>query len=124
MPVTVTYDIADAALLSDQARALSADALRDQTVIAEMLLGLAGTTFTGEPAERVKLALARQVNTQLEHGVEGSVYASYSQGGRSFTFLSGIPVDALAASLVLGLTGTAGSADRFADMRSLRRGNS
>lgn len=119
MPAPVLYPITGAALLSEAAKALSADELRDQTAIAEAALGLIGTTLSGDAAERAKLALALQVNHQLEHGVEGSVYSSWSQGSRSVTYASTIPLSGAAVSLVQTLLGGA----VWADMRSMRRGN-
>lgn len=64
------YDIRNSLLLSDKARALQPEELVLWATMAEDALGLAGTGYTGEQADRAAMAVARQVNRMVAEPVD------------------------------------------------------
>jgi hypothetical protein len=68
----VNYDVKDHPMLSDKAKALFNDASEKFTEHhreAENLLGLDGRAFKGEKANVAKIAVAIQINYQIETGL-------------------------------------------------------
>lgn len=80
-------------LLSPAALALGTsnpDALDAQAMVAERLLGLAGTDLTDdEDLENAALADALQVNWQLANPIDEANIQSETRGSRSVTYRSG-----------------------------------
>lgn len=60
-----TYDVSGHDLLSDDAEALDGGTLDAHASLAEDLLNLEGTTFTGTAKEKARRAIALQVSHQL-----------------------------------------------------------
>lgn len=77
------YSPAGSELLSQAARNLTAPALDEHADLAEDLLGLTGSDYTGVAAARVRRAVALQVNHQLEQIPDWSVLESSNKGDRS-----------------------------------------
>lgn len=63
--MTPTYDVSGHELLSDAAGRLSPDELDQHSALAEDLLDLDGTTFSGSSAEKARRAIALQVSHQV-----------------------------------------------------------
>ena len=80
------YEVAGHPLLNEAAQRLGSEALAAQTVLAEELLGLAGTSFTGADLERVKMAVALQVSLQATLPMEALLIKSESRGARTVTY--------------------------------------
>jgi hypothetical protein len=100
-----TYDISASAMLSDAAADLDPDALDAHTLLAEHLLGLAGDAYTGDDLDTVDIALALQVNHQVERGVDADVYESVDHGGRTLQYAAGVTVSPQAAAIAAALLG-------------------
>jgi len=77
---TAPFDIGGEALLSNKAINLTESELDAHTRMAEMLLGVHDTSFSGVADTRIKIALSMQVNFQLEQGVEAAVYDETHDG--------------------------------------------
>jgi len=94
--------------LSKAANALDPERLRNETLVAEQLLGLGGTSFTGDDAEKARTAVARQINLQVRVAENPDVVAE-SRGRQSVTYArSGgarATVDPTAAAIVKDLIG-------------------
>ena len=116
------YDITAHPVLSADALALTEGALDAEARIAEVRLGLRGTVYTGTDEEDAAIAVAKQVNLQVELGTEGRAYASWSQGGRSVTIAAnGAALDTDAVAIVKALANRYGYAsDRYGTDRSIR----
>lgn len=71
--------------LSEAASRLDAGRFQNEVLVAEQLLGLNGTAFTGDAAARAKVAVARQVNLQVRSADESDV-TSESRGRQSVTY--------------------------------------
>ena len=104
------YSVSGHVLLSATAAALSDPALEAQTLVAETALGLLGTEYTGDRADRAKVAVARQVNLQVASPDAGAVQ-SETRGDRSVTYVTRdgveVAVDGLALLIVEALAGAA-----------------
>lgn len=105
------YPIADHVLLSAAAGRLDAEVLDAQTVLAEEVLGLSGTSFTGDDKDKAMLANVLQVNHQLLLPADAFIYKSESRGGRSVAYRDGVTAvminpaaQVLVDSLVTGAT--------------------
>lgn len=85
MPV---YDPSGHDLLSQDAGALSSEKLAAMADLAEDLLRLAGTSFTGDAAERATRAVVLQVNLLVEREAHRSAafIESESRGDQSVTY--------------------------------------
>lgn len=81
-----TYDPSGHALLSNDAGALADAELDAQAEVAEDVLGLEGTSFTGAKASRATLAVVRQVNLQVATPVDAAVKASESRGNQNVAY--------------------------------------
>ena len=75
----MTYDPAGHALLSAAAQALSSEQLTALAEAAELELGLAGTSFTGEDGDRATLAVVYWINCHLASESAGGVVESRSE---------------------------------------------
>lgn len=73
-------------LLSDEAASISSDALAAQAELAEDFLGLDGTSFTGDDADRATRAVALQVSHQVARPQEFTFAESESRGQQSVTY--------------------------------------
>jgi hypothetical protein len=99
------YDVSEHGLLSDDAQALSEPELAAQNELAEVVLGLhEGDTYTGVKETTATLAVALQVNFQVEAGVEAYVLTASSRGARSKSYRDLVRVHPIAAALMGGLT--------------------
>lgn len=74
------YDISGHAMLSARAKDLLEAPLDAHTRMAEYLLGVQAATFTSTQDTTVEIALAVQVNFQLEQGQEAAVYKDMRDG--------------------------------------------
>jgi hypothetical protein len=110
------YPVDGHPLLSPAAAALDADALEAQSRVAERVLGLADTNFTGDDAITASDAVALQVSYQVAMPPEQAIILSETRGSRSVTYRGGSAsgvmamVSATAQAIVDGLIGTNGSA--------------
>lgn len=69
--------------------------------LAEDLLGLAGTAFTGADAESASRAVAIQVSHQVEVDVDAAILESSRRGERSKTYREGdIAINPMALRIV------------------------
>lgn len=78
----MAYDISSHPLLTPEAAALASDVFEEHAALAHDLLGLTGTSLTGEAAEKAKRFLVLQVNYQVESGVKAAVYIDVMRGRR------------------------------------------
>ena len=80
------YNILTHDLLSDEAQALDEGPRTAHADVAEMVLGIHDTNYTGEDATRLALAVVLTVNYRLEKGLDADVYSSTSRGAVSSTY--------------------------------------
>lgn len=121
--MAVRYDVSTHGLLSPDALALEEPEFTAQNELAETILGLNGTDFEDEDEETALLAVALQLNYQVEAGVEAFVLVSTSRGARSKTFRDVVGVHPQAATIVANLPGmsdTDDDSDGFNIVTSLR----
>jgi hypothetical protein len=88
----VLYDPTDHALLSAEARGLQqadVEQFNEQAAVAQSMLGLNDSTFSGTDAAKATRAVAMQLNYQLEMGIEGFSANAVSRGGRSTVYKTG-----------------------------------
>lgn len=85
------YKIADHPLLSDPALALEHEVLDAQADVAELVLGLAGTEYTGVMAERAATAVALQVNYQLVVTPDVLAMTVHREGERQEEYRAALP---------------------------------
>lgn len=104
MPV---YDPAGHELLSDQAAALSGPKLEALADLAEDLLRLDGTSFTGQDQSRARRAVVFQVNSLLEQDVRAGFVESEGKGDQSVSYRQRgqLTLDPIAAQLAERLVG-------------------
>lgn len=102
MATEPTYNVGGHPLLSPAANALATGALTEHALLAESLLGLAGSTYTGREAEDATRAVALQVNLQVESDVEPFILSAVTRGARSATY-RGVSVHPTASALVRAL---------------------
>jgi hypothetical protein len=103
----VLYDPTDHALLSPEARALQmndADQFNEQAALAQSLLDLDGTSYSGADAATATRAVAMQVSYQVEMGIEGFTATTISRGSRSVQYRQSL-LFPLALRLVGNLAG-------------------
>lgn len=105
--VAPAYNILNHPLLSPAARRLSNTVLVAQGNLAQDLLGLTGTAFTGTIAARLTDYIVLQVNFQVEAETSGYVYQSKGRGARSVTY-AGHHVHPVAAAGVRAVLRAAG----------------
>lgn len=99
-----TYSIASHALLGPEAGLLEQPELAAHQRVAEVMLGLVGSSFTDAYKQTAEDAIALQVRFQVEAGFDASYLSSWSHGQRSETYRGVIPnVHPLAAQLVHSL---------------------
>ena len=102
------YPVVDHELLSRKARQYSTRQLELTTLGAETVLGLLGTTYSGDRAERAKVAVVRQVNL-IAAMPENPFLESEGRGSKSKTFAvlrdlgGGISIDPIAQQIVQAL---------------------
>jgi hypothetical protein len=109
----VLYDPTDHALLSEAAKALQlndVDQFNEQAALAQTLLELDDSSFSGADAATATRAVAMQVNYQIEMGLEGFTTNAVSRGSRSVVYKQGtgsrpVLVFPLAKRLVENLSG-------------------
>jgi hypothetical protein len=79
--VTPLYDVTGHPLLGeDFAKLKSDDARAAQNAVAELLLGLVAPAYTDATVvDQLKLAVARQINFQLQQGMTASVMRTMNQ---------------------------------------------
>lgn len=75
-------DISDHPLISGLG--LAGELLEAQVVVAEVLLGLDGVTYTGDELEVQKAAIATQVRFQVSEGFDATKFASVNRDRRSW----------------------------------------
>lgn len=94
--------------LSKAAAALDPELLRNEALVAEQLLGLTGTSFTGDAAIKARMAVARQINLQVRV-TENPDVVSESRSRQSVTYArqggARMTVDPTAAQIVKDLIG-------------------
>lgn len=81
--------------------------LDDEAFLAEAILGIHGTTYTGKDADLLAMAVAQQVSFQVKHGVGARVYIIEKRGQRRYEFSGAANRgrDPVAAGIVEGVTG-------------------
>lgn len=108
MAATYTPDATEHGL-SAAAQALDASRLATEVLVAERVLGLKGTAFTGDDATEAKRAVALQVNLQVRLASGSGDVVSETKGRQSVTFsmVNGVRVamDTVAMSIVASLSG-------------------
>ena len=111
-----TYDVAPHELLTDAAEEIKSSDIgrfKALNVLAEHVLELHGTSFTGAEEETAKLAVARQVNLLALENPEQYLLESKEQGERTWRYRAGTsPIDSVAKSLAAGLLDKGGTAPR------------
>lgn len=96
----MSYDVAGHDLLSAEATGLAPEVLSAQGLVAEEMLGLADTDFTGEKAERAARAVALQVNALVAAGPDAGVFSSVGRGSRSVSYKQGgVPLNPAAKKI-------------------------
>jgi hypothetical protein len=121
------YQITNHAFLSEDARALEQPELEAHVRVAELVLGLAETAFTGKLAQRAADAVALQVTYQVGLDPQGIALSAWSQGDRSESFPQRLP-DAhpwalrIVATLPITEPITAPGAAQYLTVRSFRPG--
>ena len=91
--MAATYNITSHPLLSDNAKELlldDPDAFDAVVLAAERILGLHGSSFTGEDAEDAKLAVLLETNYELEQTPESEVMTRVDRGGRTYQYKSNL----------------------------------
>lgn len=102
------YPVVDHDLLSPKAKKLSPRALELTTLGAETVLGLLGTTYSGDRGDRAKVAVVRQVNMVVEMPVNPFL-ESETRGSKSKSWAvprdigGSVAVDPVAKEIVLAL---------------------
>lgn len=101
----MAYTLTGHPLLSDDAQNLSPEQQASQQLVAEVVLGLRGTSYTGSDQEEAEAALALQVSLQVAVDPEAYLASSVTRGSRSITYRNQIPVHPLAKEIADGLGG-------------------
>lgn len=105
----MTYDPTDHPLLSPEAKALDPETFKAYVERAEDVLGIAGTSYTGEDARRLMLAVVLQINFTLRREARGGgEVVAESKGSQSVSYAQPKdgrvdPVDPEAARIVAGV---------------------
>ena len=82
----ILYPVSQHALMTDRARALltkNQEAFEAHNAMAEFLLSLNGTQFTGDDAEMAAISVALQVNFQIEQGLDPYIAINLNTGGQA-----------------------------------------
>lgn len=95
----MAYDILSHALLSEDAKGLGFEAMAAQQRVAERVLGLNGTDYTGSAKLEAQDALALQVSLQVAQDPESYLASSVTRGSRSITYRDAIPLHPLALEI-------------------------
>ncbi len=117
------YPVNGHQLLSAEAAALADDALEAETRVAERLLGLRGTAFTGADVADAEDAVALQVSLQVASDPESYVAESVTRGSRSMSYRDGVLVHPRAVAIVgplLEAAGAASGGSAWATIQSFR----
>jgi len=123
------YDVSTNAILTAKAKAMVTDDLpqfTENTRLAERLLGVSGTSYSGTVGSEVQLAIAMQVNFQLATGVTPYIESGSSDKGtkqESVTYRQNQPlVDPRARALIdaVLLSIASDSNSSFTTVRSVR----
>lgn len=79
----------------------------DEAFLAEIVLGIHATTYSGVDASALAVAVAVQVAFQVEHGVHARLYTLERRGQRRFEFTgaANVGIDPQAATIVERVTG-------------------
>lgn len=86
MAATSLYPPGDTHVLSPAARELHEFELEAHAVTAEILLGLRGTTYSGDEADQAAMAVAYQVNFQVFRPMMFALVQSETKGSQSVTY--------------------------------------
>lgn len=115
------YDIIGHALLSADAKALAQPEITAQQRVAERVLGLAGTSYSGTAKLEAEDALAMQVSLQVAQDPEAYLASSVTRGSRSISYRDTIPLHPLAIEIARSLFAeNLGSASDWPAILSLR----
>lgn len=116
------YPIDGHPLLSATAAALAPDVLEAQALVAERMLGLRGTAYTGDDADDAASAVALQVSLQVAKDPESYIASSVTRGSRSLTYRDGVVLhpDAVAMVAALVTIATVGAAGQWPAITSFR----
>lgn len=81
--------------------------LDEESFLAEVLLGIHGTNYTGTDAERLKIAVAQQVAFQRAQGISARLYTVERRGQRRYEFSGAANkgIDPVAARIIEDVTG-------------------
>jgi hypothetical protein len=119
----MAYDVSEHVLLSPVAQELADDVFEEQQAWAEDLLGISGTSYTGQNKRRVERYLAMQINWQLQlpKGIWYTKQVSSSQSKQNVTYRDGILlVDPAAAAGIALVEKDEEIESRYGDMRAIR----
>ncbi len=106
----MAYVIAAHPLLSPEAGRLDTgpgEALAAQQQVAELVLGLRDTDYTGAAETDAENALALQVSLQVAADPETYLASDVTRGSRSITYRDGVPLHPLALEIVAALAADA-----------------
>lgn len=125
--MAATYSIQSHPRLSHAADALDPEILDFETEIAELQLGIAGTSYSGEDASRIRMALVLQVNDAVElgqHAAAARYLEAETRGPIKVEYRAiadARPINPTAAMIISRVvTGSTDEADQYEDMRSTR----
>ena len=93
------YSITSHPLLSEAAKELGQPAMAAQQLVAERVLGLIGTDYTGSAKLEAEGALALQVSLQVAQDPEAYLATSVTRGSRSITYRNDVPIHPLALEI-------------------------
>ena len=113
-----TYDVSDHPLFSSKAKELDPNVLSEHIELAEDLLGLTGTAYTGASLPTAKRASVLQVNHQVEQGTSAAVYKEEKDGDHEVEYLETV-LNPAAVALVASIV-TIATSDEFETILSLR----
>ena len=95
----MAYNIAGHALLSADANALESGTLTAQLLVAQRVLGLSGTDYTGTAKQEAEGALAMQVSLQVAQDPEAFLAKTVTRGSRTITYRDAVPIHPLALDI-------------------------
>ncbi len=113
------FDISSEPILTDKADGLVTAELDSHTRMAEWLLGLQTITFPSDLDDDVVIALAMQVNFQLEQGVDGAVYRDWQEADLRSVYAQRV-TDPRASVMASRLIDAALNESAFSTVTSLR----
>lgn len=97
------YDTVNHPLLSEDAKALGGPEITAQQRVAERVLGLTGTGYTGTAKLEAEDALAMQVSLQVATDPMTFLAQSETKGIESITYRDTIPIHPMALEIAKGL---------------------